>query len=394
MEFAQKALPAPAAGPPGVTSIRTGEGDHAGSKAALAMFEAVNAIDHRYRSYVGMPLGSASADQQAAAITAVYAVLSAQPGTNKGDLDGNYEMALMSIDNGAAKEAGVALGKAAAAAVMKIADLAPEKIRPSYRPVTTPGQWVPTALPFGLNQMPAYRPWILKRSDEIRPGPPPALTSERYTRDFNEVKRLGAKDSKDRTRVETLMARYRITPSEMPALRNMADQPGRRMVDNARMFALFGLMQDDLGIAYTDSKLHYSFWRPITAIRNADKDGNPATEPDSNWLPLMNTPNHGEYPCGHCMNAGAVAELMTALGGAKPAWGVRIASGSLPTSVTQVTPDWNEWARQVNHSRTLGGVHYRFSNEAGEGLGRNLAKLTLERALQPLPAGEVRPASN
>jgi hypothetical protein len=207
------------------------------------------------------------------------------------------------------------------------------------------------------------------------------------------VKRLGSINSKERSKAETLMARYRITPSEMPAMRTIADQDGRRMVDNARMFALFGLMQNDLNIAYMDSKLHYSFWRPITAIRNADKDGNPATEPDPDWLPLMATPNHGEYPCGHCMNAGAVAELMTNLGGEKPAWGVRVASFSLPTSVTQVTPDWNEWARQVNYSRTLGGVHYRFSNEAGEQLGRNLAKLTLERVLQPLAAAEARPAS-
>jgi hypothetical protein len=393
MEFAQKAVPSPSAGPPGVTNIRTGEGDSAVAKAALAMFEAVNAIDRRYRSYVAMPLGSASANQQAAAITAVHAVLSAQAGTNKADLDGNYEMALNGIPDGPAKAAGVALGKAAAAAVLAVPDLAPEKKQASYRPVTTPGQWVPTALPFGLNQMPAYRPWVLKRSDEVRPGPPPALTSERYAHDYNEVKRLGSINSKERSKAETLMARYRITPSEMPAMRTIADQDGRRMVDNARMFALFGLMQNDLNIAYMDSKLHYSFWRPITAIRNADKDGNPATEPDPDWLPLMATPNHGEYPCGHCMNAGAVAELMTNLGGEKPAWGVRVASFSLPTSVTQVTPDWNEWARQVNYSRTLGGVHYRFSNEAGEQLGRNLAKLTLERVLQPLAAAEARPAS-
>jgi hypothetical protein len=191
MEFAQKALPASSSGPPGVTSVRTGEGDHATSKAALAMFEAVNAIDHRYRSYVGLPVGSASADQQAAAITAVHAVLSAQPGINKGDLDGNYEMALVGIAEGPAKVAGIALGKAAAAAVMKIPDLAASKTIASYRPVTAPGQWVPTALPFGMNQMPAYRPWILNRTDEVRPGPPPALSSERYARDYNEVKKLG-----------------------------------------------------------------------------------------------------------------------------------------------------------------------------------------------------------
>lgn len=84
---------------------------------------------------------------------------------------------------------------------------------------------------------------------------------------------------------------------------------------------------------------------------------------------------------------------MSELGGAKPAWGVRIGSESLPNSAVQVLPDWNEWARQVSYSRTLGGVHYRFSNEAGDNLGRAVAKLVMERVLQPLPAAEVRPAS-
>jgi hypothetical protein len=394
MDFAQKALPqGNGSGPPGLTLVRSGEGDHASTKTALAMFEALNAIDHRYRSYVGLPVGDALANQNAAAITAAYMVLSAHPAVNKDDLDGNYALAMAGIAEGAAKDIGTDIGKAAAAAVLKIPDLAPEKRRAAYRPVTTPGQWVPTALPFGANEMAAYRPWALRSALEVRPPAPPALTSERYARDFNEVKKVGARQSKDRSKVETLMARYRITSTEMPALRAMLDQDGRRLVDNARVFALYQMMGDDLGVAMSDAKLHYSFWRPITAIRNADRDGNPATEPDPNWLPLMQTPNHGEYPCGHCTYAGAVAGLMSVLGGAKPAWGVRIGSESLPNSAVQVLPDWNEWARQVSYYRTLGGVHYRFSNEAGDNLGRSVAKLVMERVLQPLPAAEVRPAS-
>lgn len=392
MDFARKATPQGGGGPPGVTSVRTGEGDHASSKTALAMFEAVNAIDRRYRSYVNLPLGDASADQKAAAMTAAMIVLSAQPGVNKGDVEGNYELAMAGIPAGSARESGIAIGRAAAAAVLQIPDLAPAKTITPYLPVTTPGQWVPTALPFSSNQLAAYRPWNLRSMEEARPAPPPALTSERYARDFNEVKAVGAREAKNRSKIETLMARYRITPNEMPALRTMADQDGRSMVDNARLFALYGMMLDDVGLALTDSKIHYSFWRPITAIRNADKDGNPATEPDPGWLPLMQTPNHGEYPCGHCTFAGSLAELMTNAGGPKPAWGVRMASDSLPNSAVQVLPDWDEWVRQVNYSRTLGGVHYRFSNEAGEAMGRKVAKLTLERALQPLPKGEQRPA--
>lgn len=393
MDFAQKQLPQ---GPPptmGLTQSLTGENDHAMTKVALAMFEAVNAIDHRYRSYVGLTPGAASADQQVAAMTAATEVLKAHPAARKTELEENYELALAGVADNPAKQAGVALGKAAAAAVLKLPDIDSAIAQSPYRPAVTPGQWVPTALPATAPYSIAYRPWVLKRADEVRPAPPPALTSARYARDLDEVRRLGSRTSTERTKVQTLMARYRITSNEMPAMRMIADQEGRRLVDNARLFALYGMLVDDLQIAMSDGKLHYSFWRPITAIRNADKDNNPATTADPGWLPLMNTPNHAEYPCGHCLFAGGVAEMMTAVGSKAPAWGVRVGSMSLPNSAIQVLPDWNEWAKQVSYSRTLGGVHYRFSNEAGDEMGRKVARLTLERALQPLPAAEVRPAS-
>jgi hypothetical protein len=393
MDFAQKQLPQGPAPAMGLTQVPTGENDHALTKVALAMFEAVNAIDHRYRSYVGMTPGALTANQHAAAMTAAIQVLKAHPAARKTELEESYELALAGLPEDGAKQAGVALGQAAAAAVLKLPDIDPRISQSPYRPIVTPGQWVPTALPATGPHSVAYRPWVLKRADEVRPAPPPALTSERYARDLEEVRRLGARSSKERTKVQTLMARYRITSNEMPAMRVIADQEGRRLVDNARLFALYGMLVDDLQIAMSDGKLHYGFWRPITAIRNADKDDNPATQADPGWLPLMNTPNHAEYPCGHCLFAGGVAEVMTAVGGKAPAWGVRVGSMSLPNSAIQVLPDWNEWARQVSYSRTLGGVHYRFSNEAGDEMGRKVARLTLERALQPLPASEVRPAS-
>lgn len=376
-----------------LTQVRTGEGDHAGTKVALAMFEAVNAIDRRYRSYVAMPVGAADADQQAAAITAATEVMLAQPNAKKSDIQESYDLALAGIADSPAKTAGIALGKQAAVAVLALKDIDPAVVQQPYRPLTAPGQWIQTALPATGVWSVAYRPWVMRSASEVRPPAPPALTSERYARDLDEVRRLGARDSKERTATQTLMARYRINSDEMPALRAMLDQDGRRMVDNARVFALYMMTLDDVGLAMSDAKLHYNFWRPITAIRNADRDDNPATTLDAGWLPLINTPPHAEYPCGHCLGAGAVAEFMTAVGGRKPAWGVRIGSASLTNSAIQVLPDWDEWAKQVSLSRTLGGVHYRFSNEAGEEMGRKVARLALERALQPLPKRELRPAS-
>jgi hypothetical protein len=392
MDFAKRQLPQ---GPPpstGLTQVVTGEGDRAGTQVALAMFEALNAIDRRYRSYVGMPLGDAGASQQVAAITAATTVLLAHPAARKTELEEGYQLALAGIPESRAKASGVMIGKQAAAAALTFGNVDSKVVQRPYRPVAAPGQWVPTAMPATRPYSLAFRPWIMTRPDEVRPSAPPKLNSSRYARDLNEVKRLGARTSSERTGVETLMARYRITSDEMPALRTLVDQDGRRLVDNARIFALYTMLGNDLGMAVSDAKLHYNFWRPITAIRNADRDDNSATQIDPTWEPLMNTPNHGEYPCGHCIFAAGVAELMTSVGGNRPKWGVRVGSESLPSSAVQVLPDWNEWVRQVSYSRILGGVHYRFSNEAAETMGRKLAKLALERVLQPLPASEIRPA--
>lgn len=390
MDFASKQLRGLNTPAGNLTPMPTGEGDRTGTKVALAMFEAINAIDRRYQSYVEMPVGDEAADQQAAAISAASEVLLAHTGARKTDIQESYDLALAGIRDSSAKSAGIAIGKRAAAAVLALPNIDGSIVQKPYRPITAPGQWVQTALPATGMHSVAYRPWFLKSASEARPPAPPPLTSERYARDLNEVKQLGARTSKERTQTQTLMARYRITSDQMPAMRSMLDQKGRRLVDNAREFALYMMIGDDVDLANADSKLHYSFWRPLTAIRNADRDDNPATEVELGWLPLLNTPPHAEYPCAHCSGAGATAEFMTAVSGKSPSWGVRVASFSLPNSAIQVLPDWDEWARQVSFSRTLGGVHYRFSNEAGEAMGRKVARLGLERVLRPLPKGEVR----
>jgi hypothetical protein len=227
------------------------------------------------------------------------------------------------------------------------------------------------------------KPWFIQRADSVRPGPPPAISSDRYARDLDEVKRLGGKASTERSAHQTLMARYRITPDMMPALRLIADAKGRRAVENARMFALFNMINDDALLAVADAKLHYDYWRPITAIRNAEQDGNPKTVPDPSWEPLITTPNHPEYPCGHCILAAATAELMKTEYGNVPVEGVRVASRSIPNAAVQVLPSWDKWAEEVSFSRTLGGVHYRFSNEAGEEMGRKVARTALAGAMKP-----------
>jgi hypothetical protein len=369
---------------------RTPDHVRAQTQVALAMFEALNAIDRRYESYLSFPAGDPKASQDAAAATAAYKVLLDHFPGQKAMLDESYAIAMEEVTDTAAREAGQRIGEAAAAAALKAGLVDPAIQQTPYLPATTPGVWVPTQLPVFDPFWVALKPWILERADSVRPGPPPAMTSERWVKDYDEVKRLGGKNSKERTAHQTLMARYRITPNMMPSYRLAADAPGRRPVQNARMFAMLGMIFDDTAVAIVDAKLHYNFWRPITSIRNGDRDGNDATAPDRSWEPLINTPNHPEYPCGHCIQATATAEYMKTEVGNSPPWGVRVASTSIPNAAIQALPSWDEWARQVSYSRILGGVHYRFSNEAAEEMGRKIAQQALAKVMRPLPKSKSK----
>ncbi len=373
-----------------LSAVKPTDHAHAQTQVALAMFEALNAIDRRYESYLGLPAGDPRASQDAATAAAAYYVLLAHYPAQKTALDESYTIAMAEIADIRARESGATIGKAAANAALRLGLVDPAVQQVPYLPVTAAGVWVPTQLPVFDPASIAFKPWIMERADSVRPGPPPALGSERWVRDYNEVKRLGGKDSKERTPHQTLMARYRITPNLMPSYRIAADLPGRRPVENARMFAMLGMLTDDATIAIGDAKLHYNFWRPITAIRNGDKDNNAATDPDRAWEPLIVTPNHPEYPCGHCILAAVTAEFMKAEVGNSPAWGVRVASRSIPLAAVQVLPSWDEWVRQVSFSRTLGGVHYRFSNETAEEMGRKLAQLAMTKVMRPLPNARRR----
>ena len=357
----------------------TPEAGLAASQMAVAMFEAANAIDHRYQSLCGMKPAARGASLDAAVIAAARDVLAQHYPDKKARIVENATFAIAALPASAtAKAAGEAVGVEAARLALTHGGVDAAVIQQPYRPQTRPGVWVGATLPAFQSYWQAVKPWVLPRVDAVRPGPPPALTSERYARDYDEVKRLGGKISTERTPQQTLMARYRITPVLLPMFRRIADQPGRSTVRNARMLAREWIAEYDEGTAMVDAKMHYNFWRPITAIRNAEDDGNPATAPDPAWEPLIKTPNHPEYPCGHCGYAAVSAAMLAAEVGDAPPGGVVVASDSIPDAVMLRVPTFSEWVRQVSLSRTLGGVHYRFSNEAGEQIGRAVAARVLK----------------
>ncbi|MDB5694656.1 MAG: hypothetical protein JWN21_199 [Sphingomonas bacterium] len=356
----------------------------ASSKMAIAMFEAANAIDHRYASFLGMAAARRGASLDAAVIAAARDALVGCYPDKKARIVENAAFAIAALpDSAESKSAGEAVGAAAAVLALTHVGLDTTVIQKAYRPFTRPGTWVGASLPVFEPYNQALKPWVIGRIDAVRPGPPPALASDRYASHLNEVKRLGGRQSTERTAHQTLMARYRITPNLMPMMRYIADMPGRSTVQNARMLARQWIAEYDERLAMVDAKMHYNFWRPITAIRNAEDDGNPATVPDPGWLPFINTPNHPEYPCGHCGYAAVAATMLAAEVGDAPPGGVVVASESIPDAVVMRMPTFDDWVRQVSLSRTLGGVHYRFSNEAGEEIGRAVATRVL-KIMRPL----------
>lgn len=366
------------------------ESSRATTRVALAMFEALNAIDHRYESYVGMAQGDKTASPDAAAITAAYRVLSDHFPSAKGELDDGYAIAMAALPDDTRREAGRLIGEQAAKGALAVGGIDPKIVQIPYRPKTTPGVWTATDLPQIRPHNVAFFPWAIASADALRSPPPPALTGARWAKDYEEVKRLGGKKSKDRTPHQSLMAQYRILPDLSPSLRRTANSPGRTAVQNARMYARVYMAIDDGVMAMSADKLFYDTWRPITGIRNGADDGNDATVPDPAWESFLPTPNFPEHPCGHCAYAGSVAEVMAAEDGLRPSGGVRVTSMSSPKAVVQILPSWDEWAQQVSDSRIYAGAHFRFANEAGEAVGRGAGKAVLDKVMRPLTEAKAR----
>ncbi len=277
-----------------------------------AVYEAVNAITKRYPPDRIKLDPAPGASVEAAIAAANRATLLKLAPSQQAAIDKAYQAALSAIGDGPAKTAGVTVGEQAAAAILALrandgAD-APE----SYRPHTTAGVYVPTNIPI-LSHWPQRKPWLIASADQFRPGPPPNLTSDLWARDYHEIKTLGAKNSATRTAAQTDSARFWEGPAStlyLPVVLSVTTLAGREVTQNARLLAVTTAALDDAGIAVMEAKYQYHFWRPITAIRNGDADGNDATERDASWIPFIETPPHPEYPCAHCILAATVGTLV------------------------------------------------------------------------------------
>jgi hypothetical protein len=343
--------------------------------AQAAVYEAVNAITARYpRDQVDLgPAQGASVD--AAIAAASRAVLLHEAPVLKDRTEAAYARALATIAPGDALTRGVSIGERAAADVLAKHSDDIGKTEP-YRPLTSPGVYVPTTFPLGY-AFAQHRPWFMKSAAQFRPGPPPALTSALWARDYNEIKVVGSATSTVRTPEQTAIAQFWATALpdvHMGVVHSVAIAPGREVTRNARLYAAVTAAVNDAEIAVLEAKYHYSFWRPITAIRNGDRDGNAATERDPDWTPLIATPLHPEYPCAHCIIASAIATVIRAEVGREPLPTLMSTSNTAP-GVTRQWTRTEDVVKEVSEARILDGVHYRNSTEVGNRMGAQVAEL-------------------
>lgn len=347
-----------------------------------AVYEATNAITKRYPAS-GLKVEAAPGASVDAAVAAANrgTLLKLVPSQQAG-IETAYQAGLAKIADGPAKTAGIAVGEQAAAAVLaQRADdgaATPE----SYRPVTAAGVYVPTATPVAV-PWPQRKPWLMTSPAQFRPGAPPALTSALWTRDYNEIKALGGKTNSRRTAEQTEIAAFweaSQPPIYHAVVRSVANMPRRDVTQNARLFAAVTQASDDALIAVFEAKYHYNFWRPVTAIRNGDIDGNDATERDASWTPFIDSPMHPEYPCAHCVLASAVGTVLVAEIRTKP---VPTLTTTSPTA-KGAARSWtkvDDFVQEVSNARIYDGVHYRNSTEVASAMGKQVGALAAAKYL-------------
>ena len=351
----------------------------------VSMADAVNTVQNRYVRYAYKGKLLSGASPEAAAASAARSALLALYQAQQKTIDDAYAASMRAIDDTPAKQAGIALGAEAAAAV--VAERADDNtsVPDTYRPVTSPGVWIPTTPPLTAEYARA-KPWGFDRADRFRPGPPPALTSTEYARDYNETKSLGGARSTQRTPEQSAAVKFWSQPNLGLAwhqsARQLADARRLDLADCARLFALLSMGQANTFIVDWDAKFHYNFWRPVTAIRNGDMDGNDATEREAGWQPANATPMHPEYPSQAAIVAGVASAVLAGVL-RDPAPGPLTVTDSANAKLTRTFANTAALAEEQRMVRIWGGIHFRSSLDASDRMGRALVAHLLETAYRP-----------
>jgi hypothetical protein len=352
----------------------------------VAMSDAINTVQNRYSRVVAMLPAAPNASAEAAAATAAWQILNQIYPEQKAKTGETYAASLKAIADGTAKTEGIKLGMEVAAAVQ--ADRANDgtNVPDTYRPHTAPGAYVPTTPPL-WEQYARAKPWVLKSADQFRPGPPPALSSAEWAREYNEVKSLGGTKSTARTAEQSEAVKFwgnvNFGPALQAAARELATKNEMSLADCARLFALLNMGLANAYILNWDAKYTYNFWRPVTAIRNGDQDGNDATERDAGWTSFNPTPMHPEYPSQATYNAVTAVAVLESVFGPRKAIPFT-ATDVRDTKRTRQFASLAEMAEEQKNVRVWGGVHYWFAIRASEGVAPKAAAYLIENTLKPV----------
>ena len=367
-----------------------------------AVYDAVTKIEHRYRPYHHFEAAAGDASPEAAVASAAYATLVYYLGDPSGTLAAHYAASIGALPAGKNTARGIAVGQAAAADIeqLRAGDGldAPTAVfgAPFAYDLTNAGQWqvVPPFVAVGAQTpwVAFMRPFTLETASQFRAPPPPALGSAQYAANFNETKDYGSATSSLRTPQETAIARFwnANVPSQQNQLyRDVAIQHNMDLVDTVHLMAMGSLTVADAGIACFDSKYNRLAWRPYSAIRNADLDGNPATTADLSWTPLLSTPNHPEYPAAHGCVTSALADVLANALGTQTVdatiWGA--AGGATTLTTTEHFDTAQQLEDEIVNARVWAGLHWRSSVIAGETVGDSVAGWAISHYFGSLGAG-------
>jgi hypothetical protein len=360
-----------------------------------AVFDAVNGIERGYAPYLVDRHAPRWASAEAAAATAAHDVLVSLLPAQQATLDAALTSSLAKVSDGRAEDAGVDYGKLVAQSMIaaRADDGSTDVV--AYVPGTGPDDWQPTPpafAPAALPQWATVEPFGIHSPVQFRADPPPALDSPEFTAAFNQIKALGAANSTTRTAEQTDIARFWAGPSgtvQPPGhwngiARGVADAQGNSLAQNARMLALLNIGMADALITAWDSKFEYGFVRPVTAIRNADNDGNPDTAADTAWSPLLGTPPHPSYMAAHSSLSATAATILAEFYGNDAI--AFTSSAEVAAGGAVITRSFNGFwqaAQEAGASRIYGGIHWSFDNQAGLTAGHSVGEFVTDHLLQP-----------
>lgn len=348
----------------------------------LAVFDAVNAIDHRFEPYLFTSKAPKGINKDAAVVAAAHRVLVNYFPAQQASLDAQFVSSLAAIPDSAANVlAGANVGEASAQVL--IAARANDGLLASipYTPLAGPGFWQPTPPAFG----PAATPWLgqmvpftMTNAAQFFPEEgPPALDSQQWMDDYNQVKTLGGLNSALRTPSQTEIGLFwtdHTGAQYARAFRNLITQKGLSTSDSARLLAMLWTGYADAAMGCWNAKFSFSFWRPVTAIQAGG--GNPGLTADPTWLPLGTTPSHPEYPAAHGCVTGAVA---TVLAGYFQTSHITFSVNSLVTNTTHTFTSTDQLVSEVEDARIYAGFHYHHSVVQGKLLGKKVAHQLMRR---------------